>query len=129
DADALRLLAGRHVPQGRPLLGGAAASLVVLTPHPGEAADLLGSSIADIEKDRFGAARRLAERTGTTVILKGSRTVIAAPGFTPVVSAFGSPVLATAGSGDVLAGICGALLAFASDQKEIFERAQTAVSL
>ncbi len=102
DADALRLVAGR------PELLGSGPRL--LTPHPGEAAALLETTIPEVEADRFGAVRRLAERTGASVVLKGSRTLVAAPGKAPVVNSFGTPALATGGSGDVLTGILATLL-------------------
>lgn len=129
DADGLRAL-GALTREGlkfaRPDSG---TSLALLTPHPGEAADLLETTILDVEADRFLAAQRIAERFFSTVILKGSRTIIASPGEIPVVSAFGTPALATAGSGDVLSGICGALLAQASSAKDVFELAQLGVAL
>jgi NAD(P)H-hydrate epimerase len=125
DADALRYLAGPGREEGR----AADLSLAVFTPHPGEAADLINSSIGAVESDRFGVAQKIADEYGCVVVLKGSRTVVAAPGRAPVVSAFGSPALATAGSGDVLSGVSGALLCGATTQDEVFERAQTAVAL
>lgn len=103
DADALHLMALRSVSS----LGEGPR---VLTPHPGEAARLLGSSVSDVEADRFGAAEALASRFGAVVVLKGSRTIVAAPGEVPRVSVWGSPVLATGGSGDVLSGMLGSLL-------------------
>lgn len=124
DADALRLVAENTAAFSR-----AKTRLFVLTPHPGEAAALLASSIEEVEADRFAAATRLSEKLNAVVVLKGSRTLIAAPGFAPVVSAFGSPVLATAGSGDVLSGIVGALLVGATTVEEVFRRAQTAVGV
>ncbi|HEV7617783.1 MAG TPA: ADP/ATP-dependent (S)-NAD(P)H-hydrate dehydratase, partial [Burkholderiaceae bacterium] len=66
---------------------------------------------AEIQADRLAAARELARRFGATIVLKGSGTVIARPGGDIVVNPTGNPALATAGTGDVLAGICGALLA------------------
>ena len=83
----------------------------VLTPHPLEAARLLGSSAARVQADRLAVCGRLAERFGCIVVLKGSGTVIAAPGQTPVINATGNARLATAGTGDVLAGLIGARLA------------------
>lgn len=84
---------------------------LILTPHSGEAAALLDTTAAKVEADRFGAAQTLADRSQAVVVLKGSRTIIAAPDRPPLVNALGSPCMATAGSGDVLAGILGALLA------------------
>jgi ADP-dependent NAD(P)H-hydrate dehydratase / NAD(P)H-hydrate epimerase len=76
----------------------------VLTPHPLEAARLLGSDTAAIQAGRLGAAQAIADRFGTTVVLKGSGTVIAAPATTPAINSTGSAALATGGTGDVLAG-------------------------
>lgn len=82
----------------------------VLTPHPLEAARLLGSSTADIQADRLNAARRLADRTAAVVVLKGSGTVVAAPSDSrPWINPTGNASLATAGTGDVLAGWMGGL--------------------
>jgi hydroxyethylthiazole kinase-like uncharacterized protein yjeF len=83
----------------------------VLTPHPLEAARLLGCSTAQVQEDRLSAAHRLAAMLACTVILKGSGTVIAAPGHTSVLNVTGNARLATAGTGDVLAGMVGAHLA------------------
>jgi hydroxyethylthiazole kinase-like uncharacterized protein yjeF len=79
----------------------------VLTPHPLEAARLLGLSTAEVQADRLGAARALAATFDCTVILKGSGSLIAAPGRITAINSSGSPALATPGSGDVLAGWCG----------------------
>lgn len=105
DADALNLLAGQ--PE---LLRGRGVP-TVLTPHPGEASRLLGVTTAAIVGDAEGAARRLAERWGATVVLKGFRSVVATPegAVTRVLS--GNPGMASGGSGDVLTGVVGALLA------------------
>jgi NAD(P)H-hydrate epimerase len=103
DADALTLFANRA-----DALSNADAD-VVLTPHSGEAARLLGTTSADIEKDRFAAARALASKTSATVLLKGAYTIIAHAAHGTFVNPTGGPALATAGSGDVLAGIIGAL--------------------
>ncbi len=83
----------------------------VLTPHPGEAARVLGTSAARVNADRAAAARELAARSGAVVLLKGAGTVAAAPDGTVVVNATGGPVLATGGTGDVLLGIVTGLLA------------------
>ena len=82
----------------------------VLTPHPGEAARLLGLSTAAVQDDRPAAARALAARSGAVAILKGARSVIAAPDGELCVNPTGGPGLAAGGSGDVLAGLVGALL-------------------
>ena len=83
----------------------------VLTPHPGEAAQLLGSTSAAIQLDRFAALGTLVERTGAIVVLKGARTLTGGPDETVTVNGSGNPGMATAGSGDVLSGIIGAFLA------------------
>lgn len=103
DADALTLFAGRPG-----ALAGAAGKLV-LTPHAGELARLLGCTSAEIEKDRFGAVRATAMTTGAVVLLKGARTLVASPEGALWVNMTGGPALATAGAGDVLAGIIAAL--------------------
>jgi NAD(P)H-hydrate epimerase len=103
DADALHLVKDA-------LADACAVGPRVLTPHPGEAGALLGVTAQDIEADRFGAAQRLADKSGAVVVLKGSRSVIASPGAAPWVCAFGAPVLATGGTGDVLSGILAACL-------------------
>lgn len=84
---------------------------IVLTPHPGEAARLLGTTSQAVQADRLGAARSLAEKTGATVVLKGAGTLIAGPAGRLGVVDRGDPGLATAGTGDVLAGVIGGLLA------------------
>lgn len=81
----------------------------LLTPHPLEAARLLSCSAAQVQADRISSARELASRTGATVLLKGSGTVVAAPGEQLFINPTGNAALATAGSGDVLAGWCAGL--------------------
>ena len=105
DADGLNLLAGMPDALAR------RTAPVVLTPHPGEAARLLGVKTKDIQADRFGSARRLARRFHATVVLKGAHTVVAEPDGTIAVNTTGNSGLATAGSGDVLTGLLAALLA------------------
>lgn len=84
----------------------------VLTPHPGEAARLLDCSVAEVESDRFEAARRLQDRYGGVVILKGAGTLIQGPGLRPcAICVDGNPGMASAGMGDVLTGIIAALVA------------------
>ncbi|MDD4966355.1 NAD(P)H-hydrate dehydratase [Halothiobacillus sp.] len=85
-------------------------SLRIMTPHPAEAARLLGCTVAEIEQDRLAAARALRERFGMLGVLKGAGSVIFLPDELRVCGR-GSPALATAGSGDVLAGVIGGLLA------------------
>jgi NAD(P)H-hydrate epimerase len=105
DADALNVVAAAG-----PATLKAAQGPVVLTPHPGEMARLLGSSTAAVNADRIGAALRLADLSGAAVLLKGARSVIATPEGTVFVNASGNAGMATAGMGDVLSGIVGALL-------------------
>ncbi|MFE2551359.1 NAD(P)H-hydrate dehydratase [Streptomyces sp. NPDC059355] len=84
----------------------------LLTPHAGEAAALLGTDRAAVESGRLSSVRSLAARYGATALLKGSTTLVARPGGGPVrVNPTGTPWLATAGSGDVLSGLAGSLLA------------------
>jgi hydroxyethylthiazole kinase-like uncharacterized protein yjeF len=107
DADALnaiasdgalqQLLTARH-PRGHD---------TILTPHPLEAARLLDSSTREVQADRLAAAQQLAERFACVVVLKGSGSVIATPGKSPWINATGNASLATAGTGDVLAGWIG----------------------
>jgi len=83
----------------------------VLTPHPGEAALLLGSSPAEVNRDRLAAARRLAAESGACVALKGAATVIAGPDGYATVNPTGGPALSAGGTGDVLTGVIAGLLA------------------
>jgi NAD(P)H-hydrate epimerase len=103
DADALTLYAGRVDALA------SARRPPILTPHPGEAARLLDTTTQAVEADRFSAARTLARRARATVLLKGVHTLIASPEGRVVVNGSGTAALATAGSGDVLAGIVAAL--------------------
>ena len=91
------------------------SALTVLTPHPLEAARLLGCRTEEIQNQRLDATQRLAERTRAWVVLKGSGTVVAAPGQIPTIIPTGNGLLATAGTGDVLAGMIGAYLATRHD--------------
>lgn len=83
----------------------------VLTPHPGEFGRLTGSPVGDSDAERLARCRDAARRFGQVMVLKGARTVIAAPDGLAALSPFANSALATAGSGDVLAGLIGALLA------------------
>lgn len=105
DADALHALAQR--PELLRLLD----ERDVLTPHPGEMARLLGTDIPTVEAARLEAAQDFAQRHGVTVALKGPGTIIAAPGQRPRLAPFATACLAIGGSGDVLAGLVGNLLA------------------
>ncbi|WP_392884970.1 NAD(P)H-hydrate dehydratase [Pseudomonas migulae] len=117
DADALNLLASQHVklPDG-----------CVITPHPGEAARLLGLSTADVQADRPAAAHALSKKYRAVVILKGAGSLVASPDGRLAVCHQGHPAMAAAGLGDVLAGLVGALLA---QGMEAFDAACLAVWL
>lgn len=108
DADALNLIAAD--PALQQMLAQRAAP-AVMTPHPLEAARLLGIPSAEIQADRVAAARRLAHKYQAVIVLKGSGSIIADPENHIVINPTGNPGLATAGTGDVLSGIIGALLA------------------
>jgi hydroxyethylthiazole kinase-like uncharacterized protein yjeF len=108
DADALNLGAARPELQARLAAHGGP---LVLTPHPLEAARLLGVTAPIVQADRLENARELAMRLNAVVVLKGAGSVIARPDGFVAVNGSGNPGLATGGSGDVLAGFCGALLA------------------
>jgi ADP-dependent NAD(P)H-hydrate dehydratase len=102
DADALNLLA--RTPLALP-------SGSILTPHPGEAARLLGISTEAVQADRPGAARKLARRHASVCVLKGAGTLVAGPGGQLALCERGHPAMAGAGLGDVLSGVLAALLA------------------
>jgi NAD(P)H-hydrate epimerase len=106
DADALNCLG--EAPAGR---WGSAARPRVLTPHPGEMARLTGRATAEVQADRLAAARALGAERGAVVVLKGARTVTAEPDGRVWINASGNPGLASGGTGDVLAGVIGGLLA------------------
>jgi hydroxyethylthiazole kinase-like uncharacterized protein yjeF len=89
----------------------------LLTPHPAEAARLLGSSTREIQNDRVGAATALAARFNALVVLKGAGSVCAAPDGSWHINTSGNPGMASAGMGDVLTGIITALLAQGADPK------------
>ena len=105
DADALNILAS--VPDWWKQL----RATTVLTPHPGEMARLTGGSTAQVQASRLDSAREAARRWGQVVTLKGAYTVVASPEGTTRLSPFANPALASAGTGDVLAGLIGGLLA------------------
>jgi ADP-dependent NAD(P)H-hydrate dehydratase / NAD(P)H-hydrate epimerase len=89
----------------------ARAAPTVLTPHAGELGRLLGGTSAEVDAHRLDAARRAATRYGSIVVLKGADTLVAAPHEGVLVAAYGTPALATAGTGDVLTGIIAAFVA------------------
>ncbi|MCG6943242.1 MAG: NAD(P)H-hydrate dehydratase [Thiohalocapsa sp.] len=106
DADGLNLLA-QDAQSGSPRR----RDDWILTPHPGEAARLLGSSIADVEQDRFAAVAALQQRYGGTALLKGAGTIVHGPARRPpAVCSDGTPAMASAGMGDTLTGILVALI-------------------
>jgi len=105
DADFLNAFAGRPGAFARRV------SATVLTPHPGEAARLLGVSSSRVQGNRLSAATRLARRSGAVVLLKGAASLTATPDGETRVNPTGTPLLSTAGAGDVLAGVIGAFLA------------------
>jgi len=113
DADGLNALAQnpdclRERPEEAPL---------ILTPHPGEAARLLGTTTSEIESDRVGAVKLLASRFRAIALLKGRYTLVATPSGTLSVNTTGNPGMATGGSGDSLTGILGGILAQALAQE------------
>ena len=104
DADAITVLAGHTDAIA------AAKCPVILTPHPGEFAALLGLKVDDIQEDRFGMAKMAAAKLGSVVVLKGAGTVVAAPGVPVAVNLTGNPGMASGGAGDVLAGMLAGLI-------------------
>jgi hydroxyethylthiazole kinase-like uncharacterized protein yjeF len=106
DADGLNALAALGCERA-----GAARGPLVMTPHPGEMARLLKIDTAAVNADRIGAARRLSDLTGACVLLKGARSVMAAPDGRIAVNSSGNAGMATPGMGDALSGMVGALLA------------------
>jgi NAD(P)H-hydrate epimerase len=105
DADALNALARSHGWHGE------LKCRAVLTPHPGELARLAGSSAGEVQKERLAIARRCAEDWRQTVVLKGAHTIIAQPDGRALISPFANALLATAGTGDILAGAVAGLVA------------------
>ena len=102
DADALNLLAADQ---------GALPNDAIITPHPGEAARLLGSEVSAVQADRPAAALELANRYRCIAVLKGAGSLIAAPDGRLAACAISEPALASGGTGDVLTGLISALLA------------------
>jgi len=115
DADALNVIAHepplQHALRQRSVSG----QVTVLTPHPLEAARLLGCSTTEIQSDRLVAARELSQRFACIVVLKGSGTIVASPANLPCINPTGNARLATGGTGDVLAGLIAARLAAATN--------------
>ncbi len=114
DADGLNAFAGKaemlKVYSGK-AAGNARLRTVVLTPHPGEMARLLGCTVKEVEADRLGIARTFATEHGVTLVLKGWRTLVAHPDGRIAVNTTGNPGMAKGGSGDILTGIVAAMLA------------------
>ncbi|MDR7148721.1 hydroxyethylthiazole kinase-like uncharacterized protein yjeF [Hydrogenophaga palleronii] len=111
DADALNAIAKDPALQAQLTQRSQQGWTTVLTPHPLEAARLMETSTASVMRDRLAAAQTLADRFGAICVLKGSGTIVTQPGDTPWINASGNARLATAGTGDVLAGMIGAALA------------------
>ena len=107
DADALNILSVND--EIRSMARG--CKNLILTPHPAEAARLLGTTVVQVQADRTAAVRKIGEIFGATVVLKGHKTLVAAPDTEIYINHSGNAGLATAGSGDVLGGIVGSLLA------------------
>ncbi|MHB8215675.1 MAG: NAD(P)H-hydrate dehydratase [Candidatus Sulfotelmatobacter sp.] len=110
DADSLNAFEGRT-----DQLNGKGRTLVI-TPHPGEMARLAGCSVADVQKDRLGMARKFAREHELIVVLKGYRTLVAQPDGEAWVNTTGNPGMATGGTGDILTGVVAAMLAQNSKQ-------------
>ena len=108
DADGLNLLARLYSHPSKEELP---LEHWILTPHPAEAGRLLGCTAREIQQDRVGAAQRLARKYHAVVVLKGCGTVVADPAGRYAICPLGNPGMASAGTGDVLAGIIGAMLA------------------
>jgi NAD(P)H-hydrate epimerase len=106
DADALNVLDGQAA-----LLRGRNQRPLVLTPHPGEFARLTGKAVKDVQQDRLGCGREFAVRQGVYLVLKGHHTLTVSPQGRVWVNPTGNPGMATAGSGDVLAGMIAGLIA------------------
>jgi ADP-dependent NAD(P)H-hydrate dehydratase / NAD(P)H-hydrate epimerase len=115
DADALNAIAADT--QLQPLLQARSrrSRATVLTPHPLEAARLLGCGVAQVQADRLAASRELAHRFACVVVLKGSGSIVAARGWTQLINPTGNARLATAGTGDVLAGFIAARIAVSAE--------------
>jgi hydroxyethylthiazole kinase-like uncharacterized protein yjeF len=111
DADALNAIAQDMSLQRLLKQRSARGQATVLTPHPLEAARLLSCTTAEVQNDRLQAAQQLAEKTQSVVVLKGSGSIVAHPAQVPTINPTGNALLATAGTGDVLAGLIGAKMA------------------
>lgn len=105
DADGLNALAGKldSLRKG--------SNHFILTPHPGEMARMLGTSVQEVENDRMETARGFAQRYGVTLVLKGARSLVASQGGDVFINPTGNPGMASGGMGDVLTGMIGGFLA------------------
>ena len=121
DADGLNAFEGRTDE-----LNGNGRTLVI-TPHPGEMARLMGCTIADVQKDRLAVARKFAREHEAIVVLKGHRTLVVQPGGEAWVNTTGNPGMATGGTGDILTGMVAGMIA--QHSKEAFRAELTAVHL
>jgi hydroxyethylthiazole kinase-like uncharacterized protein yjeF len=121
DADGLNAFEGRAAE-----LNGKGRTLVI-TPHPGEMARLVGCTIADVQKDRLGVARKFAREHGVIVVLKGHRTLVVQPGGEAWVNTTGNPGMSTGGTGDILTGMVAGMIA--QHSKQAFQAVLAAVHL
>jgi hydroxyethylthiazole kinase-like uncharacterized protein yjeF len=120
DADALQILAGKRE------MAAPAAGRLVLTPHPGEMAALMATTVEAVEADRLGLAQKLASELQAVVVLKGARTLVVAPNGLWSLCPDANAALAKGGTGDVLTGLIGGLLA---QGLALFDAAQLGVAL
>jgi len=111
DADGLNALEGDPSPLRAVRRLRARSAPTICTPHPGEMGRLIGMTAAEVQRDRLGIARRAAADFGCVVVLKGARTIIADPGGRAYINSTGNPGMASGGTGDVLSGMIGGLLA------------------
>jgi NAD(P)H-hydrate epimerase len=110
DADGLNAFEGR----AQELKGNGSSGkgrLLVITPHPGEMARLVGCSTSEVQKDRLGVARKFAREHELIVVLKGNRTLVVQPNGEAWVNTTGNPGMSTGGTGDILTGMVAALIA------------------
>jgi NAD(P)H-hydrate epimerase len=121
DADGLNAFEGRSNE-----LNGKGRALVI-TPHPGEMARLAGCTIAEVQKDRLGVARRFSREHELIVVLKGHRTLVVRPDGETWVNTTGNPGMATGGTGDILTGMVAGMIA--QHSKQAFATVLVAVHL
>lgn len=123
DADGINCAAG-HIDIGKTTRTN--RTPLVLTPHPGEMARLLGCTISEVQANRMDIARRFAEEQQVTLVLKGNKSLVAAPGKPLLVNTTGNPGMSVGGSGDVLAGM---IASFLAQGMEPYQAAMCAVHL